>query len=157
MENNNQNTAMVGFESFNDLLQTIFGLKHKALTFYVASVAATSSFITNYIWDDSSAVYFLVFLLTIDFITGVWKSIKSNKFCSSRLPRAFVTLLVYCLMLSIGWNAAKYSIMFIWLPGVIYGGLISTLLVSVIENLMELGYLPKELYNKLKKIIKSKS
>ena len=53
-------------------------------------------------------------------------------------------------MLSISWNASNFSPLFIWLPGLVYGGLIGTQIVSVYENISELGYLPKGLLYDIK-------
>ena len=60
-------------------------------------------------------------------------------------------------MLGISWNAANYSKLFIWLPGLVYGGLIGTQIVSVYENIAELGYLPKGLLYQIKDKIKNKN
>ena len=160
MERNKLNTLFVGFDSISDFVSTMVGWKNANINVVIAMLAGVSTFITDYIWDDASAVFFMVFLIMVDFITGVIKSIysKPKTFSSARLPRAFVILLSYCLLLCIGWNAAHYSILFIWLPGVIWGGLISTLILSIIENLIQLKIIDKTVFSaiigKLKTIIK---
>jgi len=140
-----ENKLILGFGDLKELMSSTFGFKSAFLNCCTAGIAMISSFITNYIWDDASAVYFMLFLIIADASTGIWKSIKYRTFRSSKLPRIFVLLVLYVLMLSISWNAAKYSPLFIWLPGAVYGGLIGTQIVSVYENISELGYLPKGL------------
>lgn len=159
MENKN-NTLFVGFSSIQDFVQTALGWKNASINLIIACIAGISTFITNYIWDDASAVFFMVFLIAVDFITGVARSIRSKpkSFSSARMPRAFVILVAYCLLLSIGWNAAHFSVLFIFLPGVIWGGLISTLILSILENLILLKIIDKTIFSsvidKLKSIIK---
>lgn len=154
------NTCFIGFDSITDFVSTAVGWKNHSINIVIAMLAGVSTFITDYIWDDASAVFFMFFLVVVDFITGVIKSIysKPRTFSSSRLPRAFVILLSYCLLLSIAWNAAHFSVLFLWLPGLIWGGIISTLILSIIENLILLKILDKSAFSailqKLKQIVK---
>jgi phage-related holin len=149
-----ENKLILGFENAKELFSSILGLKNSFVNFILAMITASSSFITQYIWDDASAVYFMLFLIIIDASTGIWKSIKNRTFSSSKLPRVLVISIIYVLMLAISWNAAKHSTLFIWLPGMVYGGLIGTPLVSIYENFAELGYVPKGLLYDIKEKIK---
>lgn len=149
-----ENKLILGFENAKELFSSILGLKNYFVNFILAMITASSSFITQYIWDDASAVYFMLFLIIIDASTGIWKSIKNRTFSSSKLPRVLVISIIYVLMLAISWNAAKHSTLFIWLPGMVYGGLIGTPLVSIYENFAELGYVPKGLLYDIKEKIK---
>lgn len=150
-----ENKLILGFQNLKELLDTVLGLKHGLLNFLLAIITASTSFITKYIWDDASAVYFMLFLIIVDASTGVWKSIRFRSFSSSKLPRVLVVSIIYVLMLGISWNAAKHSVLFIWLPGMVYGGLIGTPLVSIYENFAELGYVPKGLLYDIKEKIKN--
>jgi len=149
-----ENKLILGFESTKELFSSILGLKNSFINFLLAMITASTSFITQYIWDDASAVYFMLFLIIVDASTGIWKSIKYRTFSSSKLPRVLVISIIYVLMLAISWNAAKHSTLFIWLPGMVYGGLIGTPLVSIYENFAELGYVPKGLLYDIKEKIK---
>ena len=149
-----ENKLILGFENTKELFSSILGLKNSFINFLLAMITASSSFITQYIWDDATAVYFMLFLIVVDASTGIWKSIKYRTFSSSKLPRVLVISIIYVLMLAISWNAAKHSTLFIWLPGLVYGGLIGTPLVSIYENFAELGYVPKGLLYDIKEKIK---
>lgn len=149
-----ENKLILGFENTKELFSSILGLKNSFINFLLAMITASSSFITQYIWDDATAVYFMLFLIVVDASTGIWKSIKYRTFSSSKLPRVLVISIIYVLMLAISWNAAKHSTLFIWLPGMVYGGLIGTPLVSIYENFAELGYVPKGLLYDIKEKIK---
>lgn len=150
-----ENKLILGFKSFGDLADAILGLKNPLLNFIMALGTTMTTFITSYIWDDASAVYFMLSLIIIDALSGIWKSFKYKTFRSSRLPRICVISLIYVVMLAISWNAANYSNLFIWLPGMVYGGLIGTQIVSIYENFSELGYLPKGLLYDIKEKIQS--
>lgn len=145
-----ENTLVLGFKSVKELFLTVFGLKTPLLNLIGSFFATLTTFITKYIWDDAGAVYFLAFMILVDAITGIWKAFKYNTFSSSRLPRILVTLIIYTTLLAISWNAAKYSPFYFWLPATIYGGFVSVLVVSIIENLVLLGYLPRGLYDIIK-------
>jgi|TARA_R110000868_G_scaffold17137_3_gene75651 hypothetical protein len=145
-----ENNLILGFKSLKELATYIFGIKSSFVNFCTSTLAITTSFITSYVWDDASAVYFMLFLIIADAATGVWKSIKYKTFRSSKLPRILVLSILYVLMLSISWNASRFSPLFIWLPGLVYGGLIGTQIVSIYENISELGYLPKGLLYDIK-------
>lgn len=150
-----ENKLILGFESTQELFSSILGLKNSFVNLILAVCTAFTSFVTKYIWDDASAVYFLLFLIIVDAGTGVWKSVKNRTFSSSKLPRVLVISIIYVLMLAISWNAAKHSELFLWLPGMVYGGLVGTPLVSIYENFAELGYVPKGLLYDIKEKIKS--
>lgn len=152
---NKNHNSYLGFDSFSEFITTVFGLKNSVVNLYFAIVAGLTSLITNYIWDDSSAVYFMAFLVAADFLSGIWKAKKNKVFSSTRFPRAFVSLLIYCLLLAVSWNAAKHSVLFVWLPGATFGGIISTLILSLIENLQALGFVKFDLLSTIKDKLKS--
>jgi phage-related holin len=151
-----ENDKILGFSNFNDFFQCLLGLKNIFINSLFVIATTLTSFITDYVWDDAKAVYFLVFIITLDAITGIWKAIHYKTFRSAKLPRIFVIATIYVLMLSISWNSANFSSLFIWLPGAVYGGLLGTQLVSIYENLSELGYLPKGLFYDIIERIKFK-
>lgn len=144
------NTALLGYDSISDFIQTNLGLSHLKLNCFASIIAILTTFITDYVYDDARAYYFLIFSLAVDFITGIWKSVKNKTFSSSRIPRMFVTILFYSLMLSLAWNSARSSELFIWLPSAIFAGFLSTTLVSIFENIYAIGFLPKSIYDILK-------
>jgi len=140
---------ILGFKSIQDFFSTLI-IKNCTLNITFSSLAIFTTFITKYVYDDASAIYFLFFLLIVDFITGVACSIKNKSFGSARLMRIVATLITYVLVLSISWNAAKYSLWFIFLPGLVYGLMIGTQIISILENLMKLKLIKREFYNKIK-------
>lgn len=151
-----ENKLILGFSSLREFFECLVGIKSFVFNGTVALVTMFTSFITHYIWNDAQAVYFMLFLIGVDALTGIWKAYVYKTFSSSRLPRIFVISTIYVLMLAISWNAAIYSSLFVWLPGMVYGGLIGTLIVSIYENLAQLGYLPKGLLYDIKDKIKEK-
>ena len=157
INNNGNSKHLMGYDSLTDFFNTNLGFSSLKFNSLMAIILSISGFITNYIYDSYQAVYFMVFLLMIDSITGIWKAIKKGIFSSRKMPRVLLTMVFYVLLLSISWNAAKYSDLFNWLPGLMYGGLISTSMVSIMENIHELGFLPNSIYTILKQRLKIKS
>jgi phage-related holin len=141
------NELMLGYSNTDDLLSSLFGLKLFIINIFGAMAAAITTFITSYIWDDATAIYMMLVLIIADATTGIIKSIKNKTFSSSRLPRVLVIMVVYTSLLAISWNVAKQSPFYAWLPPFLYGGFITTLLVSIFENLNQLGLLPKKIFN----------
>lgn len=148
------NTTLFGYDSITDFLNTNLGFSTIKWNSLGAAAAALSTFVTGYVYDTAEAVYFMLFALLIDGITGVWVALKNGKFSSARLPRILLTMVFYCLLLALGWNAAKHNVIFSFLPAIIYGGLMTTILVSIFENVYYLGYLPKSIFNILKQRLK---
>jgi hypothetical protein len=145
------NTTLFGYESITDYITTQFGLNCIKFNLFASFTGGLTSFITNHVWNDARAVYTLFALVILDFITGIARAIKLKRFSSARLPRVLLTITTYALLLSIGWNLSKVSELYSFLPGLLYGGLVSTLIYSVFENMYDLGLIKKEFYNKVKK------
>ncbi len=137
---------MLGYENSKELLNSAFGLKQIPINLIGVLITTISTFITNYVWDDARAVYTLIGIILIDAITGISRAIKSHTFSSAKLPRILVIIIVYTGMLSIGWNLSKVSQFYSWIPAVLYGGFVMTLLVSIFENMHELKLIPDNLY-----------
>jgi toxin secretion/phage lysis holin len=141
------NELMLGYANTEDLFSSVFGLKLFIINIFGALAASTTTFITDYIWDDATAIYMLLGLILADAVSGIIKSIKNKKFSSARLPRILVIAVVYTALLAIAWNVSKYSPFYSWLPPFLYGGFVTTLLVSIFENLNSIGLLPKSIYD----------
>lgn len=144
------NNLIFGFSSVHDYFTSIFGFKNIIVNFVFVFCASLTTFISDYVWDSASAVYFMLFLIGIDAITGVIKAFKQKTFSSARLPRIAVIMVSYCVLLSIAWNAAVYSMWFKFLPSVVYGMLIGTLILSVFENFAIIGIIDRKLFNTVK-------
>lgn len=140
----------LGFENLEDFSSTLIRSKDWVVNGIFAFLAMIPSLITGYMWDSTSAIYTLWALMTADFITGVWKSMRSKTFVSNRVFRTPILFLVTSLLLALSWHLSKATILFIPLPSLVYGGFCAVYLVSLCENLGELGYLPKPFVTLLK-------
>jgi hypothetical protein len=143
MKNNN---LIMGFDTINDFFISAFGIKSLKFNLCMALLTGISTFFTNWIYD-APALYFMFCLLGLDTLTGVYRAIKKRNFSSAKLPRCLVLLITYVVMLCISTQAAKYSVYFTSVSGIVYGGIIATLLVSVFENLYQVGLIKKNLYD----------
>lgn len=148
MSKNNQ--LMLGYESFTDLTISAFGLKQPIVNIIGAIIATFTTFITSYVYDDARAVYTLIAIILLDAITGITRSVKQGKFSSARLPRILAIIILYTGLLSIGWNLSKISSLYSWIPAMLYGGFVTTLIVSIFENAHEIGLIPDNIYYYLK-------
>lgn len=149
----------LGFSNISDLLTTLV-IPTKSV-WITGALTAISGFITHYMYTTAEAVYFLFFLLAIDFITGILKAIFVQKdFCSRKFPRSIVSAVSYALLLIISTGAAKHSVWFTFLPNFVYGILLSTLIISIVENMTKLGWIDASLMgaikNKIKEVLKLK-
>lgn len=138
-----------GFFSAKDFLTSLTGAKTYLFNSYAAIFAALTSFITSYIWDSPQAVYTLWILMCGDWITGIYKSFKNKSFVSYKVYRMPLYFFATSFVLSMSWNLAKHNWVFVPLPGMVYGGFCSVYFFSLLENLGELGYLPKSLVSLL--------
>ena len=146
---------LLGFNNINDFILSAFGFKKINLLF--ATAGALSSFLTSYVYNDAGAVLFLIGMIGLDGITGVLKALKSKSFVSNKVPRILVTMVVYILLLSVSWNASIYHPLFSFLPGLVYFTLVSQQIVSVMENLSEMGLIKSGLlYSVIDRLKKGK-
>ena len=148
------NTTILGYDNLNDFACTNFGIQSVKSNIILSIIGGISSFISSYIYDDVKAVYFLIFLLFCDFVSGVCRAALLNKFSSARMPRIAATAIIYCGLLSLSWHIAKYAPIFEFLSGGIYAVFIGTLFKSLIENLKDLGLLPKQVYDSIINLFK---
>lgn len=147
------NNLMCGFLSFDDLLKSAFGTEHLQTNLIMAFIGGISTFITSYIYDDAQAIYVLMGLIAFDSLTGVLKALKFNRFSSAKLPRILIIMVIYTSMMSLGWNLAKVNDFYSWIPGTLYFGFVTTLGISIIENLHELGVISDNVYFYIKRKI----
>lgn len=140
-----------GYDSIADIANTL-GMTYNWLTLKLSLVttAMISTFITSYIYNDEKAVYLLMVLFLIDFVTGVAKSIKNSKFSSYKMGRVLPIFVAAMTLLSISWHLSTVSWVYSFLPSIVYTFISSTLLVSFVENLGELGVLDKQLIRAIK-------
>ena len=165
----NEIKSMLGYESPHDFFTTLFGLHYNILNTFTAFVAVLTTFITNYIWDSSLAVYSLLSLMIFDWAMGTGLAIRATyilkvnkelsieskskllkrRLSSKRAPRIFVAIIIAFWLLSTAWNLSKSSMLFYPLPGIVYGGFATTYLMSLVENLTEAGFFPKSVISLL--------
>lgn len=146
------NTTLLGYENLNDFIQTNFGIHSAKQNIILTIFGGLSSFISNYIYNDVNAVYFLLLLLLLDFVSGVWRAIVLKKFTSARMPRIVATAIIYCGLLSVSWHIAKFAPVYSFLPGAIYAVFAGTLFKSLIENIKDLKLLSKDNYKSILKV-----
>jgi hypothetical protein len=151
IEMQKDNHLMLGYANWHEFTDSLFGLKQTVLNSMVALLAVLTTFINNYVWNDAGAIYFMLFLIAFDATTGVFKAVKNKTFSSARLPRILVIMITYTSLLALAWNVAKFSPFYSWLPGILYGGFIATLIVSIFENLHALKIVPERIYSLVSK------
>lgn len=140
----------LGFYSLHDFISSLFGAKDWIVNATIATIAAITTFITGYMWDNAAAVWTLWALMGADWLTGIVKSFKNKTFVSYKLWRMPLFFIATSFLLSISWWIEKGSVLFYLLPAVVLAGFYSVYFVSLLENLGELGLLPKTLVNALK-------
>lgn len=144
------NTGFLGFESTTDFYQSLFGVKNWAFNVAVGIVGSLTTFILKYMWDDEKAVYTLWIMMLLDWSTGVLKGIITKRFVSFKIFRMPLYFLATSLVISLSWWMAKGNLIFLPLPGLVMGGFYSVYFVSLLENMGEIGLLPKPIVRALK-------
>lgn len=142
--------GFIGFAHPIDFLSSLVGTKTWVINAGIAIAASLTSFVTNYIWDDPKAVFTLWSLMATDWATGIAKSIVNKRFVSFKVWRMPLYFIATSYLLHISWNMAKGNMLFSLLPGLVIGGFYSVYFVSLLENLGEIGLLPKALVRILK-------
>jgi hypothetical protein len=150
------NRTLFGFGSFHDFGSTIIGSKYLEFVLLSATLGGVTSFIENFVYPNSRAVYTLIGLILMDAFTGIYRAVKEKTFSSERLPRILLVLLSYLGLLSLSFNLAKDQTSFSWVPQFLLFGLSTTLFISIIENLSALNLIPKNLVSKIVDNLKRK-
>lgn len=141
----------LGFYSLTDFAESMIRLKDWSFTSTVALIGVLTTFITGYMWDEPAAVWTLWVLLGADWVTGIWKSARKKEFVSYKLFRMPLFFLATSMILALSWWMAKASFIFVPLPAMVLCGFYSVYFISLLENLGELGLLPKTLVALLSK------
>lgn len=142
--------GFIGFSHPIDFINSLIGTKTWIVNATVALIASLTTFVTNYIWDDPMAVFTLWSLMLTDWITGIAKSIVNKRFVSFKVWRMPLYFIATSYLLHISWSMAKGNILFTLLPGLVIGGFYSVYFVSLLENLGDIGLLPRALVSLLK-------
>jgi phage-related holin len=143
-------TGFIGFSSPQDFLESLTGTKSWFVNAGFALAASITSFITNYIWDDPTAVWTLWSLMFADWITGIGKAVILKRFVSFKIWRMPLYFIATSYLLHISWYMAKGNVIYSLLPGLVIGGFYSVYFISLLENLGEIGLLPKSVVRLLK-------
>lgn len=141
---------LFGFSSGSDFLASLFGIKYSIINIVPSLILGLTSFVTGYIYETAETVYLLWILMSLDWATGLLKSFKNKSFVSYRIFRMPIYFVATTLILSLSWWLSKNSLLFIPLPGLVIGGFYSVYMVSMLENMGELEWLPKPMIKVLK-------
>lgn len=147
----------IGFIDGNDFFSTLLGSASAKIVGIMATIGGIISACSGYVYSDKNAIYFLAVLLMLDALTGIANSFYHKTFASQRLPRVLGVAVSYFLLLSIATQAAKVNEALTFLPGSLYLGFVTVILVSLVENLGEMGLLPKSLVKKILGLIRTAS
>ena len=143
-------TGFLGFENVNDFFSSLFGVKDWVVNTALAIIGTIASFVGNYMWDDPQAVYLLWALMATDWASGIIKSAVNKRFVSYKLWRMPLYYIATSLVLGLSWWMSKKYAVFYPLPAITMCGFYSVYFVSMLENLGEIGLLPRPIVILLK-------
>lgn len=144
-------SGFLGFVNVQDFFESFLGVKSWTVNAVVAAIGAVTSFIGGYMWNDPSAIWVLWILMGSDWLTGIAKSIVNKKFISYKLWRMPLYYIATSFVIAISWWISKSNIIFKPLPSIVICGFYSVYFISLLENLGEIGVLPKPIVALLKK------
>ena len=104
--------------------------------------AAFANFTNTYVFNDWSVVPFLIVIIGIDTITGVWKSILKHDFSSYSFGGFMTKIVLYSLFLimvhvltSFSTNDAINKLLFDWAQQGAYAAIFIRESLSIVENI----------------------
>lgn len=175
---NAKSVKIFDFMNFFEGAVIINFLKSSLVSMVLAGMAAITTFITNYVWDDAKAVWVLVSLMTgnwaMDMAISIHASyilsrdkeyiapkkraeLKKRKFSVTRTFGIVFSLVIAFWLLGIAWGLSKANPVYYFMPGFVYGGFSGAYVVSVYKNLTYLGFFPKDVVRTLKEKLSNKS
>lgn len=166
---------MYGYTSFQELLKAVFkNLNNEWIIKILIPLITSIDLIFRFFFQSENAIYFLIILYLVDFITGIVKSLNytlkikrmkkqgleisndlyEKRLVSKKFPRFLLTLLCSLLLLSLLKFAGIHSIVFLPLYSIFYSVFVGQNLISIVENMVELEIVPPKLLDVLKSKIK---
>lgn len=121
--------------------------------------ATLSSFTNTYIFNDWSIVPFLIVIVGIDTITGIWKSILKHDFSSYSFGGFMTKVVLYSLFLimvhvmtSFSKNDTINNLLFDWAQQGAYAAIFIREALSIVENIGHIkpNLLPKWILKRLR-------
>jgi len=162
---------LFGYQTIEEFLHTLFkGVHSEFVLKWLLPILTGTHFVFAQVFDSTAGLYFLISLYCIDFITGFGKSVKYSikvsklkkigedvpeeiyhkRLVSKRFPRFLITMSAALLLLGILSFAAKFSVVYIAIFPIFYSIFLGQQIISITENLSEMGAIPSKFYNKLK-------
>ena len=137
------------------------GLFVKVISYFKIKLVIVFLFVIYSLFFDTAnneALIALFFLILGDFIFGVIASYKTGiEIKSRKIFRTVVKTIVYFALISLAFMTEKAGLGFLPIDETIIGFLAATELVSIIENVANMGYaIPKKLLNRLKEYTNTK-
>lgn len=122
------------------------------------SWATSSEFFNKYIFSDWEFLPFIIVLIALDTLTGVWKSVKRHDFSSYSFGGFMTKVILYAVFLAVIHNLTNFSqketvvAMFSWVQQLCYAALVVREAVSIIENIGVIApkLLPKWILKRLR-------
>ncbi|MEB2775223.1 phage holin family protein [Algoriphagus sp. D3-2-R+10] len=165
---------MYGYTSGSELIKAIFkNVDNEWVIKILFPLITVIDLIFNFLFQSVGAIYFLIVLYVIDFLTGVAKSImyslkirglkkqnlsipkelEDKKLVSKKFPRFLLTLLAALMLLSLVKFAAIHSIIFVPLYSIFYSTFLGQNILSICENLAEMNLVPYKFVTIIKRKI----
>ncbi|WP_339755160.1 phage holin family protein [Algoriphagus aquimarinus] len=165
---------MYGFKNLTELSNCLFKSVDTVLIakYLIPFFLIVDSFFT-WLFVSTGGIYFLMILFVIDFLTGIAKAtyyslkikklkqqgletpieFEDRKLVSKKFPRFLITMLCSVMLLALLQFAGVYSLVFIPLYSIFYAVFVGQNLISITENLSEVGVVSAKIVSKLKQKI----
>ena len=103
--------------------------------------SAIAGLFNTYIFNDWSFLVYLVIMIMIDTILGVWKAFKYGNLSSARFGGLVIKSVLYAIFLVVIHNLTNFSTndvtksIFMWVEELCYAALLVREAISIIENI----------------------
>jgi len=133
-------------------------LKMKMPLLIAISWSSMAAFFNTYVFDDWSFLIYLVIMIFIDTVLGIWKAWKYHVLSSSRFGGMIIKSVLYAFFLIVVHNLTNFSTneltksLFLWVEELCYAALLVREAISIIENIgaIKPDLLPKWILKRLK-------
>ena len=128
-----------------------------------ASLSPAVQFVEQYLFSDWEFLKFLLILVGIDTVLGVYLGWKNFRLSSSTFSKLFMKMIVYLLFLVLTHILAHFTVngekntLFDWFSSIAYAGIMVREGLSILENLTGINpnLLPSWVIDRLKNIDKT--
>jgi len=121
-------------------MKQLFSINFLAFLILSAIFSPLLNFFECYVFDDWQFMQFMIILIVLDSILGIWRAIKRKEVSSKGFGMIFKKLFIYMSLLILSHVLVNFkiegkpSLIFMWFDDLVYSAILLRESISILEN-----------------------